>query len=118
MKCRLGCNIQRVLVYKQKTFVLKMIVGCNPSMTDFSHWNRILWRESVRTRGMVHKWVFISFHGMDLDHTLALHCVVKVGKDSMYGAWMSLTSCYDMYNSNLELHILLGIVVDNVNCQR
>ena len=96
MKCRLGCNIQRVLVYKQKTFVLKMIVGCNPSMTDFSHWNRILWRESVRTRGMVHKWVFISFHGMDLDHTLALHCVVRVGKDSMYGAWMSLTSFHSM----------------------
>ena len=37
MKCHLGCNIQQVLVHKQKTFVLKMIIGCNPSMTDFSH---------------------------------------------------------------------------------
>ena len=37
MKCRLGCNIQKVLVYKQKSFVLKMIIGCNPSMTGFSH---------------------------------------------------------------------------------
>ena len=35
MKCSLGCNIQRVLVYKQNTFVLKMIIGCNPSMIDF-----------------------------------------------------------------------------------
>ena len=29
---------------------------------------------------------------MDLDHTLALHCVVGVGKDLVYGAWMSLIS--------------------------
>ena len=45
---------------------------------------------------MAHVRVFISFHGMDLDHTLALHCVVGVGKDLVYGAWMSLTSFHSM----------------------
>ena len=37
-----------------------------------------------------------SFHDMDLSHTLALHCVVGVGNDSVYGAWMSLISFHSM----------------------
>ena len=57
---------------------------------------------------------------MDLDHTLALNFVVGVGKDLVYGAWMSLTSFHSMTCRipNIELHMLLGIVVDNVNCRR
>ena len=45
---------------------------------------------------MVHELVFISFYGMDLDHILALHCVVGVGKDLVYDEWMSLTSFHNM----------------------
>ena len=54
-----------------------------------------------------------SFHGMNLDHTLTLHCVVGVCKDSMYGAWMSLTSFHSMirritiWNCTFYLEFLL-----------
>ena len=61
---------------------------------------------------MAHEGDFISFHSMDLDHTLTLHCMVGVGKDLVYGAWMSLTSFHSMacrisiYNCTFYLELL------------
>ena len=40
----------KTLVYKNMTFILKRIIGCNLSMTVFiTHGHRIVWWESVKT---------------------------------------------------------------------
>ena len=80
------------------TFVLKRIIGCNPLMTVFiTHGHCIVWRESVKNRvwESVKTWVWWES--------------VKTQAWCMSGS--HLISLHDMSNSNIGVHILIGVII-------